>query len=215
MKGVPMWNREFFLKIKCPFKMNCWRCSYSAFLHDNKIYKNGTPPTRAELFMSGYATAKMAEIKQINGNGGKPVYGGMYAQVMPRPDGKFWCEGTHQFGYEHCEEFKKEKEKDRKRKQRDVDKADKFLYATGRVHIDKEIRINVSRQAKYKCLYCKRHNSELRVFNIGCHIDHIIPLALGGTNEESNLAFTCAQCNEAKATEIWQPGCRIGYYNKE
>ena len=32
----------------------------------------------------------------------------------------------------------------------------------------------------------------------GCHVDHIMPIALGGTNDLRNLQFLCPSCNHRK-----------------
>lgn len=47
---------------------------------------------------------------------------------------------------------------------------------------------------EYRCVACG-----------GCkdlQIDHIIPLAKGGTNNEENLQVLCATCNKSKGTKI-------------
>ena len=36
----------------------------------------------------------------------------------------------------------------------------------------------------------------------GLHLDHIIPVARGGTNDASNLAVSCADCNMAKGDRL-------------
>lgn len=46
-----------------------------------------------------------------------------------------------------------------------------------------------------KCAYCK---CEL---NGKFHIDHIQPLARGGTNYPDNLACSCAECNLSKGAK--------------
>lgn len=37
------------------------------------------------------------------------------------------------------------------------------------------------------------------VYTLSTEIDHIVPLAKGGTNDRSNLQALCAQCHEAKS----------------
>lgn len=43
-----------------------------------------------------------------------------------------------------------------------------------------------------KCPYCKK------TLRSGYHIDHIMPLVLGGSNNRSNLQLTCSSCNLSK-----------------
>jgi 5-methylcytosine-specific restriction endonuclease McrA len=44
-----------------------------------------------------------------------------------------------------------------------------------------------------RCAYCRcKLGADL-------HIDHVMPLALGGPNERSNLQLACASCNMAKS----------------
>ena len=48
-----------------------------------------------------------------------------------------------------------------------------------------------------KCMYCKidlRKDGGKYEF----HIDHIVPMSSGGTDEIGNLAVTCPMCNSAK-----------------
>jgi 5-methylcytosine-specific restriction endonuclease McrA len=45
---------------------------------------------------------------------------------------------------------------------------------------------------KHKCANCKK-NIKARF-----HVDHIIPLALGGSNHKYNLQLLCPECNQAK-----------------
>lgn len=53
----------------------------------------------------------------------------------------------------------------------------------------------VAQRANYRCEYC--HAPQL-VFNIEFEVDHIIPLALGGPDDWSNLALSCRACNLRK-----------------
>jgi 5-methylcytosine-specific restriction endonuclease McrA len=45
---------------------------------------------------------------------------------------------------------------------------------------------------KGKCAYCSQSIRK------GYHVDHVIPLARGGSNWISNIAFACARCNTSK-----------------
>lgn len=51
-----------------------------------------------------------------------------------------------------------------------------------------------------RCRYCGTTNSDF-------HIDHIVPVIMGGTNDPDNLCVACAPCNHSKhATplEVWK-----------
>lgn len=45
---------------------------------------------------------------------------------------------------------------------------------------------------KHQCVYCRTS------LKPGYHVDHIIPLNLGGRNDRTNLQITCARCNLRK-----------------
>lgn len=48
---------------------------------------------------------------------------------------------------------------------------------------------------KGKCAYCKVS------IKTGRHADHIVPLALGGTNDKTNIQMLCAPCNLSKGAK--------------
>jgi 5-methylcytosine-specific restriction endonuclease McrA len=35
-----------------------------------------------------------------------------------------------------------------------------------------------------------------------CHVDHVVPLARGGTHTRDNLATACPSCNISKGTKL-------------
>jgi 5-methylcytosine-specific restriction endonuclease McrA len=72
-----------------------------------------------------------------------------------------------------------------------------------RVSIPQEVRRMVANRDRYKCVYC-----HVSLNNRKCHVDHVIPLSQGGSNDADNLALTCVDCNQAKHTNVWQFGCR-------
>lgn len=52
----------------------------------------------------------------------------------------------------------------------------------------------------HKCAWCKKWVLEKSEFT---HVDHIMPLFNGGTNDFSNMVISCSTCNEyRKGTEI-------------
>ena len=54
-----------------------------------------------------------------------------------------------------------------------------------------------------RCALCGTYLSK----NIKPQVDHILPVALGGTNEPANLQLLCQICNLGKSSLVgWQPG---------
>lgn len=49
---------------------------------------------------------------------------------------------------------------------------------------------------RYRCTYCR---ADLR--KVGRHLDHIMPLALGGSNGPENLQYLCPPCNLSKGAK--------------
>lgn len=63
-------------------------------------------------------------------------------------------------------------------------------------HTVKEIKDQLKRQ-KGKCYWCgKKLNKDVDVD--APQVDHVIPLARGGTNDISNIVIACAACNQSK-----------------
>lgn len=69
---------------------------------------------------------------------------------------------------------------------------------TPRVSITAKQRNRIFERCDGKCSYC----SGLLLYNQTFHIDHIVPLAKGGTNDEANLTLSCAACNVRKHTKL-------------
>jgi len=46
----------------------------------------------------------------------------------------------------------------------------------------------------HRCAYCR---ADLR--RVKKHVDHIVPLALGGSNGPENLQYLCRPCNQSKS----------------
>lgn len=63
--------------------------------------------------------------------------------------------------------------------------------ADGWHSVDDVVRIRHAQ--KDKCAYCREKLSG------GGHVDHIMPIILGGTNDPDNLQITCGRCNMQKA----------------
>lgn len=65
---------------------------------------------------------------------------------------------------------------------------------TQRKPISKRLRFAIFARDSFACRYCGKQADESPL-----HIDHIIPVAKGGTNDEQNLVTACADCNLGKA----------------
>lgn len=46
-----------------------------------------------------------------------------------------------------------------------------------------------------KCAYCGK---QLTLGTAGACVDHVIPIAKGGNNEDENLVMACRKCNSSK-----------------
>jgi hypothetical protein len=60
--------------------------------------------------------------------------------------------------------------------------------------IGKQIRVQVLVRDKYRCKMCGRTKEEVPL-----EVDHIMPISDGGTDELSNLATLCRDCNRGKS----------------
>jgi 5-methylcytosine-specific restriction endonuclease McrA len=58
-------------------------------------------------------------------------------------------------------------------------------------HTNEDIVFLLEKQ-KMKCANCKKS------IKFGYHVDHIVPLSLGGRNDKGNLQILCPQCNLSK-----------------
>jgi 5-methylcytosine-specific restriction endonuclease McrA len=65
-------------------------------------------------------------------------------------------------------------------------------------HIPQVVRQQVQERAKYRCEYC--HLPERFSFQ-PYQIDHVVARKHGGTDEISNLAWACPNCNNAKGSD--------------
>lgn len=59
--------------------------------------------------------------------------------------------------------------------------------------ISKRLRFEILRRDNYRCFYCKTDEKKLTV-------DHVIPVALGGTDDPTNLVAACGTCNGGKTS---------------
>src|SRR5258708_16498057 len=72
-------------------------------------------------------------------------------------------------------------------------------------HTVQDIQSQYERQ-KGRCYYCKCTLPKQY------HVDHVIPLSRGGSNDPSNLVIACRRCNESKHNKLlheWPQGGRL------
>lgn len=65
---------------------------------------------------------------------------------------------------------------------------------TKRRALSKKIRFEVFKRDSFKCVYCGKSAPDVVL-----HVDHIVPVSKGGTNEITNLVTACADCNLGKS----------------
>lgn len=69
--------------------------------------------------------------------------------------------------------------------------------ATKRKPISKKMRFEIFKRDGFKCQYCGAHPPGVLL-----HVDHIHPVAEGGSNEEENLITSCQECNIGKGANL-------------
>ena len=61
--------------------------------------------------------------------------------------------------------------------------------------LPKSLRVQVLARDSYRCRMCGRSSDE-----VALEVDHVVPVASGGTDELSNLATLCRDCNVGKSS---------------
>ena len=177
--------------INCPLKNTCWRLSYARYLVDVG-YTNEKVPIRYILFQAGYCNLVQMD------RGGK---GGIYAERFPTIQNGIKvnlcpCMNGRSDNYFECCEYKKYTKKQQAIERRKA-KSGNYVRIK-REYIPVEIRHQVAAKYKFKCKYCGRSTRHVK-----CHVDHIIPLSRGGTNDIDNLCLACRDCNLRKYNKIY------------
>ena len=62
-----------------------------------------------------------------------------------------------------------------------------------------EIKQFVESRARQRCEYCRMHQS---LQGASFHVEHIVPVSLGGTDALDNLAWACPGCNLTKSNRV-------------
>lgn len=81
-------------------------------------------------------------------------------------------------------------------------------------YIPAELRRSVAAASRYRCGYCL---SAQDIMGIRLHVEHIIPLVLGGQTVAENLWLACPLCNGFKGTQVYavdpETGANVPLYN--
>ena len=67
------------------------------------------------------------------------------------------------------------------------------MSKTPRINIPKAVKAYVLERDRDRCQSCGKKDAKTKL-----NIDHINPLATGGSNDISNLQILCSQCNQKK-----------------
>ncbi|WP_076416405.1 HNH endonuclease [Shewanella sp. UCD-KL12] len=75
-----------------------------------------------------------------------------------------------------------------------VTEINNYTSKTSRSDLTDKIKYAISNRDGHRCQACGNGAKD----NVKLHIDHKIPIDMGGTNNESNLWTLCAKCNQGK-----------------
>ena len=64
-------------------------------------------------------------------------------------------------------------------------------------YIPTSVRVDVLKRDNYRCVFCGATSKQTQL-----QIDHIIPVAKGGSNRIDNLQTLCKDCNRGKSDRI-------------
>lgn len=77
----------------------------------------------------------------------------------------------------------------------------KLPQRRGRSAIAASVRFEVLRRDGYRCRYCGATPPD-----VALHLDHVVAVANGGTNDAANLVTACVRCNIGKGVSSAEPG---------
>lgn len=65
-------------------------------------------------------------------------------------------------------------------------------------YISKKKRFEILARDHFTCVYCGR-----KAPDVALHVDHVLPIKMGGSNDDSNLATACFDCNSGKKARLF------------
>ncbi len=74
----------------------------------------------------------------------------------------------------------------------------KWCAKNQRKLMTKELKDKIKKRDNYTCQKCGKYMPD----EVGLHVDHIIPIKMGGKSVESNLQVLCDKCNLSKGKKI-------------
>jgi hypothetical protein len=66
-----------------------------------------------------------------------------------------------------------------------------------RPSLSRQLRFTILQRDGFACRYCGRKGDDARL-----QVDHVIPRAAGGTDDEGNLVTACYDCNQGKRVTL-------------
>lgn len=61
--------------------------------------------------------------------------------------------------------------------------------------VSKRLRYEILRRDEHRCRYCGAKAPDVRIT-----VDHVVPIALGGSDDPANLVAACVDCNTGKSS---------------
>src|ERR1051325_9605995 len=71
------------------------------------------------------------------------------------------------------------------------------LSVASRKSMSPKKRLDIFKRDRFCCRYCGKHPPDALL-----HVDHIVPVVAGGTDDPTNLVTSCSECNLGKGATL-------------